>query len=286
MPIEPISTENACKIDEKDQCQMLKEHFLLMYKIIADYRLTPDATFEKVKGHIQRCLSGVPFAFNNAVFGSPKDIDWDACIKDQIRYFNEAKMPWVWCLDENVSNEFKQKLMEHGFKDDGVFRGVIGSLDKPIPTPVVPEDCTIQLVEEEAAMDEFNDLVCTIFSMNDQCKDAYRKILWEATKNPEHPMFHWIARKNGKAISAVSTLIENEMVSFWNGASLPEIRHQGISTALRQLALKHAISKGCRFGSSYLMSEGLAFGICSKLGYQTKWRFNVFTAPDANKESL
>lgn len=68
-------------------------------------------------------------------------------------------------------------------------------------------------------------------------------------------------------------------MSFWNGASLPEIRRQGLSTALRYFALRDAISKGCCFGASYLMSDGLAFGICSKLGYQTKWRFNAFLAP-------
>ena len=92
-------------------------------------------------------------------------------------------------------------------------------------------------------------------------------------------MYHWVARKNGQMVSAVSTLIEGDTASFWNGASLPTVRKQGLSTALRQLALQHAVSKGCRMGTSYLMAEGLALGICTKLGYETKWRFNAFLAP-------
>ena len=74
-------------------------------------------------------------------------------------------------------------------------------------------------------------------------------------------------------------MIQDGIVSFWNGASIPELRKQGLSTALRRFSLQHAMANGARFGSSYLMSEGLAFGICSKLGYKTKWRFHAFVSP-------
>jgi hypothetical protein len=52
-------------------------------------------------------------------------------------------------------------------------------------------------------------------------------------------------------------MIQDEIVSFSNGTSLPEVRKQGLSTALRRFALQHAQANGARFGSSYLMSEGL-----------------------------
>jgi hypothetical protein len=252
-----------------------QNHFNLFYLILAENKLIPEAVFEERDG-IQRCLSGIPIPFHNAVIGCPEN--WDESIAEQIRFFNAAKMPFVWYLDEESNAEFKKKLLERGFQDGGVFRGVIGNLDKPLPHPEVPRDCVLELVDE-SSMDEFTDLVCRTFGFQGVCQDLYRKVLWEATKNRRHPMFHWLARKEGRAVSALSTLIEGELVSFWNGATLPEIRRQGFSTALRYLALREAISKGCRMGSSYLMSEGLAFGICSKLGYQTKWRFNVFLSP-------
>ncbi len=128
-------------------------------------------------------------------------------------------------------------------------------------------------------MEEFNELICLVFSIQEESKALYKEVLWKAAKNKEHPMFHWVARKQGKVVSAVSTLVEADMVSFWNGASLPEVRRQGLSTALGYFALRSTSLKACRIASSYLTKEALAFGICSSLGGETKWRFNAFLSP-------
>ncbi len=280
MFIGPVSTEIVYQIPNEDERQVLQEHFNLFYIILSENPLVPEAAFKTING-IQRCLSGIPAPYHNAVLGCPKN-NWDKCIDEQLNYFHTAKLPFVWYVDEDSSPDFKQRLLDHGFQDGGIFRGVIGFLDKPIPIPEIPDDCALELVKDEAGMEEFNDLVCTVFAIAGESKDLYKKVMWSATKNEHHAMFHWIARKQGKAVSAVSTMIEGEMVSFWNGASLPEIRQQGLNTALRRFALKDAMSKGCHVGSSYLMSEGMAFGICSKLGYQTKWRFNTFLSPGVN----
>lgn len=283
MTIEPISTELVCQVDAKEDSQILQEHFKLVYSTFAESKIIPNAAYEEVNGGITRCLSGCELAYMNAVINLPIGVNWDTCIEEQLKFFKDAQMPFVWFLDENSSTEFKQKLLDYGFQDGGIFRGVIGNLDRPVTIPEIPNDCELQLVKDEVALDEFNDVVCSVFGMEGACKESFKQLLREGANRSENSICHWVARKQGKVVSAVSTLIENEMVSFWNGASLPEIRRQGLSTALRRFALNDAISKGCRMGSSYLMSEGLAFGICSKLGYQTKWRFNVFLSPTISK---
>jgi predicted GNAT family acetyltransferase len=116
--------------------------------------------------------------------------------------------------------------------------------------------------------------------MESPTKETYKEILWKLMQEEENRQwYHWVARKQGQVVSAVSTMIQDGVVSFWNGASSPELRKQGLSTALRRFSLQHAKTKGACYGSSYLMSEGLAFGICSKLGYTTKWRFHAFISP-------
>jgi len=271
---ELVSTEN--------QCRILQEHFNLLYISLSGARLIPDANFAIING-LKRCLSGIPVPYHNAVIGAAENGNMDASIDEQLSYFNKAKMPFVWYLNEESDPEFKKKLIARGFQDAGIFRGVIGLLDRPIPTSKISDSYVLELVKDGATMDAFNDLVCSIFGIEGMSMDLYKKFLWSATKSSnqaQHKMFHWIAKKEGKAVSALSTLIEGEVVSFWNGASLIEMRRQGLSTALRCLALQDAIARGCRIGTSYLMSAGLAFGICNKLGYQTHWRFNVFLAPD------
>lgn len=166
---------------------------------------------------VDRCLSGIPMVYHNAVLGVPNK-DWDSSIREQFVYFKEAKAPFVWYVDEEADPAFKEKLLEHGFQDGGIFRGVVGLLDKSIEAPEVPEGCTLELVEDLATMDEFNELVCATFGIQGESKTLYKKVMWDATESKEHPMFHWLARKDEKAVSAVSTILEGEMVSFWNGA--------------------------------------------------------------------
>lgn len=263
----------------QNEVETLKEHFLLFYQRISEYKLVKNAHFDKING-VYRSLTGIPHPYNNAMMGIPDSKhSWDHFITQQLDYFKKLKMPFVWYVDDNSNHEFIDKLNSHNFKDVGIFQGVMGNLDHFISNPTVIEGYKLELVENRAALDDFNELVCTVFAIDGVSKEMYRKVLWETMQGDKPIMSHWIARKEGKVVSAVSTLIKDELVSFWNGATIPELRRNGLSTTLRCLALKDAISKGCRTGASYLMSEGLALGICKKLGYQSKWRFHCFFAP-------
>lgn len=273
--------EDLILSNENRQIITLKQHFLLLYELISGYKLIPNASFEKINT-VYRCLSGIPHPYNNIIMGIPNsDYNWDLFIKQQMNYFNKLNMPFVWYVDENSNRKFMDKLNNYNFKNVGVFQGVLGSLDCSIPNPIIPTGYTLERVENKDALDEFNELVCTVFAIHGVSKEMYGKILWNAMQGDRPMMSHWIARKEGAVVSAVSTLIKDELVSFWNGATIPELRRNGLSTALRCLALQDDTSKGCQFGASYLMSEGLALGICKKLGYRSEWRFHCFVAPTA-----
>ncbi|MBA2727728.1 MAG: GNAT family N-acetyltransferase, partial [Parachlamydiaceae bacterium] len=262
--------------------ETLKKHFLLFFELISEYKLVPNAHFEKINT-VYRSLTGIPFPYNNAIIGVPDTEDnWDQFISQQLDYFNALKIPFVWYIDEASNLEFKEMLKSYNFKDIGIFQGVIGSLNHSILGPEISNDSKLERVKNEKTLEEFNDLVCATFEINGVSKAMYKKVLWKAMLGNKPMMSHWIARKEGKAVSAVSTLIKDEIVSFWNGATIPEFRRQGYSTALRHLALKDALAKGCHTGISYLMAEGLALGICKKLGYKTNWRFHALVAPINN----
>jgi GNAT superfamily N-acetyltransferase len=260
-------------VSEQEQLAALRRHFLLFYQMLAESHVIPQAAFQEGKG-MQRGFSGIQDRYHNMIMGRPSfEGQWDQYIEEQMDFFKQEGVPFVWYVNEDVSQKFKEKLFAHGFKEGGVFRGVVGVLDHPIPSPEIPVGCTLEPVQDIGAMGEWTDLVCTTFGM-EKIKDTYKQVMWKAATQSK--MFHWVARKEGKVVSALSTMIDGNTVSFWNGATLPDMRKQGLSSAIRRLALQHAVARGCRIGTSYLMSEGLAYGICRKLGYETKWRFNVF----------
>ena len=273
----PPQIECVHQISDEQQLQLLKNHFSHVYRLFVEYKHVPEARYEKAD-ELERYFSGLPMVNFNAVMGWLRDAEeYDARIEEELAFFGNT--PFFWYVEEEASSEFKEALQKYGFIDAGIFRGVLGALDAPIAFTAVPEDCTLEMVQDESTMGEFGELVAQVFGIKDATKGAYQKMLWDLAQEKEAQWYHWVARKEGQVVSAVSTMIQDGVVSFWNGASDPKLRKLGLNTALRRLSLQHAIAQGARFGSSYLMAEGLAFGICSKLGYKTKWRFHAFVSP-------
>jgi hypothetical protein len=257
----------------------LEDHFHLGMKYFTDIKLIPEAKKEKLQ-HLDRFISGIPFFGLNGVMGS-KDIkdNHDKQVKDQINFFKKYSLPFCWYLDENSNPKLEKTLTENGFTNIGIFRGVIGQLDKNLLTAPEVKGYTFELVTTQQGLKEFNDVVCDVFHLQDTARKMYGEVIAISLKNKDPLLLNWVARYNGKVVSTLSTLIKDGTMSFWNGATLEEHRRKGLSGYLRRLSVEDALKRGCTHGTSYLMSEGKAFGVCSKLGFTTKWRFNAYIAP-------
>ncbi len=284
MFIEPAATEMVYQIpDEESRYEgslaLLKEHFSFSYSVLAECHVVPDAALEQIE-EIYRCYSGIPECYNNAVWGVPHKKHEEDCVEEQLEFFKSKNRPFLWFLDKDSNPRLEKALLAHDFQDGGVFQGVIGSLENREFSCEVPEGITLELVEDEASLDAFYEVLSYTFCMQAESKKLYKEALWKLTDPDNRKMYHWLARKNGEAVATLSTLIENDIVSIWNGAALPEVRLQGVSTALLYFALKDALSKGCHTGASYIMTPGLAHAVCQKLGFETKWRFQVYISPD------
>lgn len=275
MFIEPIPSEYVYQISDENKCQMLKSHFNRYFVLFCESSHEPSSDSRIIDG-LNRYTSGAPYPFLNGIEGISGS---EEVIKEQLAYFSNLNLPFLWYVDESADSNFKTKLSKLGFQDIGIFRGVIGPLDQQVPEPLLPKDCTIELVKTESAMNEFGDLVCETFEIHGVSKDIYKKTLWELANRESPKVYHWLAKKNGIAVSALTTFVDGPMVSFWNGATDPKIRREGFSTAIRKIALRDAASRGCKFGASYLMSDGQALGICTRFGFETKWRFHSFLSP-------
>lgn len=251
-------TEIVCEVNN-NPCDSLQMHFNLFYKILSDYQ--PDSEL-------------------HAVIGCP-DKNWDERIEGELDQFANL----IWYVDEAACSEFKVKLKEHGFHDSGIFQGLAGELKGNCAIPKIP-GCELERVVDEKTMDAFIELASSTLAIPEREREAYKKALWLAAQGKNPLLYHWVARKEGKVVSALTTLVQGGIVSFWNGSTLPEYRCHGINTALRLLAINDAVEKGCHTGLSFLMGDGMAFGICKKLGFETKCRFQAFQSPKKGKLPL
>ena len=235
----------------------LKNHFIDFYRVLSKQQQ------EKLTYGINRFITEIPLHYHNVLIGVPQNNE-DKCIEEQLEFFKEKRLPFAWYYDTEDPS-FKQKLLKHGFQDIGIFQGMAGPLNKPL----VPE----MAVEETKRLEEFNEVVCTVFDFKGKGKELFKKALEES------PLQHYQLRKEGKVVSVLSTYRNNGMVSFWNGATLPEMRRRGFNTALRKWALNEAMKEGCTTGSSFIQSDAMSYGINTRLGYKTGWKFQVLFSP-------
>lgn len=211
-----------------------------------------------------RFISDISSSFANARVGISEAIEID------IRFFHEQNMPFCWYVDEESDPGFKQKLLAVGLQDLGIFQGMIGQLNHPFTTKL-RSDCAIELVQDQLLMREFGSLICPIFGITGDAMGQYEQVLWE-----EPRLYNWVLKKGGRVISALSTFVDGPIVSVWNVATDPVFRRQGYCHELWKHALNQAISKSCRTSMTYLTSHGMAFSICKRLGYETKWHFHAY----------
>ena len=249
---------------------VLKKQFTSFFKGVADCKMSPDAGHYQVDG-INRIVTGIPYPFFNSVMGVTDKV------QDQLDYFDSIKMPFMWGLDYETNPKLFQELVNKGFTHCGVMQGVMGNLDKPFPVPSLPKEFSIVKVKSEKDLTDFSNLVGEIFVLSGYSLECFQKAVKHFGDSGK--MIHFLIRNEDKPVAAVSIYIEGDLATFWNGATLPEYRRQGLSTAIRTIALNEAISRGCKKGGSYLMAGGMALGICKKFGYDTKWRFDYFVSP-------
>lgn len=241
-------------VDHIEKKQTLKQHLVELFTALCDLKLTPQAQV----GPGLFC-TGIPTPCLNVAIGAAEKPS---------AFFNGA--PFTWYVDEGQQGE---EVCGSGFQDLGVYRGVIGALDPARFQCSLPAGAACEPIASIEALQEFMEIIGPIFHITGLAAELYKQSLWKLYEQGK--MQHWLIRIDGIAVSAVSTFISREIVSFWNGATLPQLRRQGISTAIRSIALKNAVDSGCRVGISYLMADALAYGICKKLGYETHWHYRA-----------
>lgn len=266
-------------ISDAELMKVLKDHFFSFYQLIANAKLVPEASFEETD-NLLRCLTGTPFfLFNGILDSSELRGDYDRCIDDQKKYFAKAKLPFVWFVEEGTNPELESSLQRKGFTSPGIFRGIASNLNQLLLPPPQKLSYAIEVISDGKMLDKFGNFLGASFGMDEKTTGMLKRVLaLDALKG--RPRFkHWVALKNGEIVSSISSLVKEKNVSIWNGATSEQFRRQGICTALAHELLEDAMKRGCHIATSYLMSDAQAFGISTKLGFQTKWRLKAYISP-------
>jgi GNAT superfamily N-acetyltransferase len=230
------------------------------FQSITEGNNLPHSEFHNSSERTMYC-SGINYAPLNGVLDKGKnDID-PAQIVAIIDTFQSKKLPLVWWTDNKI-------LEIHGFQFAGSMKGI--SLDlsesKINPKKTIPANLKIDKVQTRQEMDQFCKILDACFGLGEEATKQYSIASYSALK--QQKQIHYLGYLDGRPVSTLTLTITPTSTGLWNGATQPEYRKRGISTALSCEALSEAKKRGYKEAIAILMPKGLAASMTQNLGFK------------------
>ena len=144
--------------------QAVKEHFVDAFQGMVKQSSMLQGEMKSF-AQFKRISTGCFHPIFNGIFQlEPQDIT-DQLIREQIQYFNEKKLPFVWHVNEDINPEAVGKLLSaNGFKPVGKMHGVAIELDKINPLHLATSKASVKRVETKQDIIDWVNIMCTVFN--------------------------------------------------------------------------------------------------------------------------
>lgn len=273
-------------LNETEHHRALMNHLILYSDITIACKHVQDSERAKVLG-VVRSFVGNMNSIDNMIFDwdpqeewDKQEKSWDDRIREQIRFFSDREIPFTWHLEEDHHPDLREALERNGFRNDSSTLCLGGVLDESLPQEPVPDGYEIAHVETEEDLKLFTSLAFKIFAEEGEEEGEYLKLYQNPSWN------HWMVKDaTGKVVSIRSTLITDQSMSFWNGATDEDHRCKGLNSSLARVCMVDAAKKGCKIWSSFLDSGSMAEGLLTKLGGKPICTLDVYNSPPLANES-
>ncbi len=210
--------------------------------------------------------SGVPDAtFNSVVYVDFSPDTVDAQIQTVLDHFRSRSLPFTWHIGPSSRPpDLDRFLLAHGLRHDEDEPGMAIELDHMRDDVESPADLTIETVQDERGLEAWVNV--WLFGAPSEIRRLYLDALRGRGLGDDCPWRYFIGRLHGKAVAISELFIGEGVASVQYVVTLPEVRHQGIGTAMTLQVLREARLRGYRVAVLTSSPEGI--GIYRKLGFR------------------
>lgn len=211
--------------------------------------------------------SGIDCASCNCLMSDKDTIPTDQEIENAITFFERRKLPFIWWTSA--------KLLEtKGFQFGGNLTGIALDISREIPQQQASSNIQITIVKADQDLHTFATLAAQGFGMSAHALEQFQAVC-KGTMLHEASV-HFLALFEGIAVGAVTLSTSLYSAGIWNGTVLPEYRKNGIGTALVSAAIAEAKKRSYTQVMAVLMPKGMAWGLCTKLGFKEICQFPFY----------
>ena len=244
------------------------------------FSIVPDVEVYKGEDMIRVVSPGIPNWLTNTVLRCRISADnVDSVIDETDEYFYARGVVPYWRLcPGDLPTDLEVRLAKKGFTleaEEPAMAVDLGKLDQDMRTP---DGFVIEHVTDAATMKEKHIWITQLGmgkSLGMLLMDMFSAYGFDAASDWQH----YIGLLNGKPASCASVFYAAGVVGIYAVITLPEVRRQGIGSAMTLQALLDARERGYHVG--LLQSSEMGYNVYRRLGFETCFKIKTYVRPES-----
>lgn len=205
--------------------------------------------------------------FNYVTKARLTDDNTKDAIQYALSYFDTYERPFSWWVSPSDSPSGLAKLLtQHGLRHTGSYEGMVLDLNEIYVDFHEPDDFVVQKVTTMKQLEDFAEVVSSVFAPPDPLVWSYYKQAGAAVLKNNSPASFYVGYKNREPVSSLILFTTGDTVGVYSVASKKEYRKQGYAGWLVMDALLDIRAAG-DVHYAVLQSSAIALNIYKRLGF-------------------
>jgi len=230
------------------------------------------------------CLTDVPDPMFNSVMRAhiaPEKVE--TTIQAVITRYKKRNVPISWSVTQSTRpSDLGRELIAHGFVFMGEEPGMavdLKKIDEQFPTPT---GLSVGQITDRVAIKTWCQIICSGCGLAGFVSDAFFDLYNSYLSGANSCMKFFLGSLRGDPVAASMLFLGDGVAGIYNVVTTPEVRGQGIGTALTLAPLLEARSNGYRVG--VLTSSEMGIGVYRRLGFQEICKFGDYEWSGINRK--
>ena len=201
----------------------------------------------------------------------------DTTIAETLAWLTAGQPAWplAWLIGPLTQPaDLGRHLAAHGLTEVAQLPGMAMDLRALTEAGAIPATLVIEEVADGAALQQWADVVTVAFEETPAFGAGLVAIHTHIGVGAPSPVRHYLGRQQGQPVAAACLFLGAGVAGLYWVATLPEVRRQGLGTALTLAALRAARDEG--YQVAILHAAPLGLPLYRRLGFQHYCTLHVY----------
>ena len=221
-------------------------------------------------------FTGLPHWDFNGIFRArfrPDTVDSD--IKGTFDLFASRGVPISWRTGPATTpTNLGEHLQSHGLQYVGDARGMAMELSLLRQNMIMPPGLSVECATSASARQDFMRVYAAGSDDSEGYVGTFGKV-FKILRSGERPGWrHYVGYMNGSPVACSCVYLGSQLAGIFRVAVIPEVRGEGIGSAISMAPLLTARELGYRV--AVLNPSDMSYGMYKRLGFQERYRMSLY----------